>query len=135
MGSRLRPKPLWPPVLLKGGVLALCRVHHPLPHRDSAETSPGPWDSAPPLPSHAGASGAGSVDEPSLWRWLWHLAVRVVRATFWACLEGLEMERQLLIPACYSKVLALGPCWFFQTLLCPLEGDPSHLSSSLLCAP
>lgn len=67
------------------------------------------------MPSPAGASGAGTVDEPSLWMWLWHLAVRVVRATLWACLEGLEMERQLLILAWYSEGPDLGPCWFFQT--------------------
>lgn len=45
------------------------------------------------------------------------------------------MERQLLIPVWYSKGLALGLCWFFLTLPDPLEGHPSCLSSSWLCAP
>lgn len=74
MGFRLRPKRPCPPDLLKGGLLALSRMHCLL-------ASPGPRDGASPLPSHAGASGAGLVDEPSLQKVWWRLAPRVVRAT------------------------------------------------------
>lgn len=65
MGSRLRPKPPRPPVLLRGGSQLFLGPATPSLAR-LALTSPGLWTNACPLPSHATASRAGLIDYPSL---------------------------------------------------------------------
>lgn len=95
-------------------------------------TYPEPCDSAPSLPSHAGASGTGFIDEPSLQR-LWlhqHSESHMVG------LPGGPGNREtwILIPAWCSEGPTSGPHWSFQTLSGPCKSGVLPIQSLQLMA-
>lgn len=97
-------------------------------------TYPEPCDSAPSLPSHAGASGTGFIGAPST-----EVVVVFGSQSGESHIVGLprgpgDRETQILIPAWCSEGLASGPHGSFQTLSGPCKSGVLPISSLQLMA-